>query len=171
MTQQELADQAGVDLKTVYNLESGTRWPIAKNRAAVSAALRWEGDALAAILAGRDPAETGNGAPDDREIAMRQAAEQLGLNLDDIMERLWRRAHEAERLLPPGVLPPGMMIYPEDRQLAAKWDQLAASTYADDQPMTIEVLVSASALWEGIARQRERDGTTAAGLIRPLARA
>ena len=49
MTQQELADHAGVDLKTVYNLESGTRWPIAKTRAAVSAALQWEGDALTAI--------------------------------------------------------------------------------------------------------------------------
>ena len=49
MTQQELADRAGVDLKTVYNLESGTRWPIAKTRAAVSAALQWEGDALTAI--------------------------------------------------------------------------------------------------------------------------
>ncbi len=53
MTQQELSNAAGVDLKTVYNLESGTRWPIAKTRVAVSAALRWEGDALTAIADGR----------------------------------------------------------------------------------------------------------------------
>ena len=46
MTQQELADAAGVDIKTVYNLESGTRWPIARTRAAISAALGWQADAL-----------------------------------------------------------------------------------------------------------------------------
>lgn len=56
MTQQDLADAAGVDLKTVYNLESGTRWPIARNRVAVSAALGWEGDGLAALRAGDMPA-------------------------------------------------------------------------------------------------------------------
>jgi DNA-binding XRE family transcriptional regulator len=49
MTQQELAGTAHVDLKTIYNLESGTRWPIARTRVAISAALGWQGDALAAL--------------------------------------------------------------------------------------------------------------------------
>jgi DNA-binding XRE family transcriptional regulator len=56
LTQQELADDAGVDIKTVYNLESGARWPIAKNRAALAVALRWEPDGLAVIAAGEVPA-------------------------------------------------------------------------------------------------------------------
>lgn len=55
MTQHELAEAAGVDLKTVYNLESGTRWPIARTRAAISAALGWEADALARISDDGDP--------------------------------------------------------------------------------------------------------------------
>lgn len=62
LTQQELADAADVDLKTVYNLESGSRWPIAKTRVAVSAALGWSGDALADLALG-DPATSGALAP------------------------------------------------------------------------------------------------------------
>ena len=57
MTQQDLADKAGIDLKTVYNLESGTRWPIAKNRAAIAAALGWEPDALSALVSGDSPTQ------------------------------------------------------------------------------------------------------------------
>ena len=77
MTQQELADTAGVDLKTVYNLESGTRWPIARTRAAISAALRWEGDALTGLaesarLRGTEtpppPATPEGAAPADAEV-------------------------------------------------------------------------------------------------------
>ena len=41
MTQQELADAAGVDSKTIYNLESRGRWPIARTRALVEKALGW----------------------------------------------------------------------------------------------------------------------------------
>src|SRR6185437_10027978 len=51
MTQQDLADAAGVDLKTVYNLESGSRWPIARTRVAISRALGWGGDGLARLVA------------------------------------------------------------------------------------------------------------------------
>jgi transcriptional regulator with XRE-family HTH domain len=52
MTQQDLADAAGVDLKTIYNLESGQRWPIAKNRVKIAAALKWAPESLAAIRDG-----------------------------------------------------------------------------------------------------------------------
>jgi DNA-binding XRE family transcriptional regulator len=65
MTQLELADAAHVDLKTIYNLESGTRWPIARTRAAISAALRWETDALGVIAAGAEPVEV----PPGRAVA------------------------------------------------------------------------------------------------------
>jgi transcriptional regulator with XRE-family HTH domain len=54
MTQQELADAAGVDLKTVYNLESGGRRPIARVRAAISGVLGWSDGALAAVPARDD---------------------------------------------------------------------------------------------------------------------
>lgn len=71
MTQQELADAAHVDLKTIYNLESGTRWPIARTRAAISAALGWEGDALAQIADGQREGRTGAAplavVPDDED--------------------------------------------------------------------------------------------------------
>ena len=41
LTQQELADAAGVDSKTIYNLESRGRWPIARTRARMEKALGW----------------------------------------------------------------------------------------------------------------------------------
>lgn len=56
MTQQDLADAAGVDLKTVYNMESGLRWPRVKNRTAIAAALGWPTSALHDIRNGADPA-------------------------------------------------------------------------------------------------------------------
>ncbi|MFI6814472.1 helix-turn-helix transcriptional regulator [Nonomuraea sp. NPDC050328] len=40
LTQQELADAAEVDVKTINSLERGARWPIAKNRAAIERVLR-----------------------------------------------------------------------------------------------------------------------------------
>lgn len=41
MTQQQLADTAGVDVKTIGSLERRGRWPIARSRARIEAALRW----------------------------------------------------------------------------------------------------------------------------------
>lgn len=41
MTQQELAGAAGVDIKTIGNLESRGRWPIARTRARIEKALGW----------------------------------------------------------------------------------------------------------------------------------
>ncbi|MFI6910151.1 helix-turn-helix domain-containing protein [Nonomuraea sp. NPDC050394] len=42
LTQQELAETAGVDVKTIYNLESGSRWPQAGTRAAIEKALHMQ---------------------------------------------------------------------------------------------------------------------------------
>lgn len=41
MTQQDLADRAGVDAKTIGNLETRGRWPIARTRARIEEALGW----------------------------------------------------------------------------------------------------------------------------------
>lgn len=41
MTQQELADRARVDTKTVGSLETRGRWPIARSRAGIERALDW----------------------------------------------------------------------------------------------------------------------------------
>ena len=93
MTQQDLADKAGVDLKTIYNLESGTRWPIARTRVAVSAALKWEGDALAAIRAGSAsprpdvaaiPSDSGGTYAEVDEVASILYAPLIQRRLDDL---------------------------------------------------------------------------------------
>ena len=39
LTQQELADKADLDVKTVYSLEAGQTWPIARSLGAVSRVL------------------------------------------------------------------------------------------------------------------------------------
>jgi transcriptional regulator with XRE-family HTH domain len=45
LTQPALAAKAGIDAKTVWNLEAGERWPQATTRAKIEAALGWaEGD-------------------------------------------------------------------------------------------------------------------------------
>jgi len=41
MTQQELADAADVDTKTIGNLERRGKWPIARTRARIEKALGW----------------------------------------------------------------------------------------------------------------------------------
>lgn len=41
MTQQELADRAGIDVKTIGSLETRDRWPIARTRARIEEALGW----------------------------------------------------------------------------------------------------------------------------------
>ncbi|GAA2085190.1 hypothetical protein GCM10009780_25020 [Actinomadura alba] len=55
LTQQGLADRAGVDIKTIYNLESGERWPQAKTRGALEAVLSWYPGDLQRIAEGGEP--------------------------------------------------------------------------------------------------------------------
>ena len=56
MTQQELADKAGIDVKTVGSLEGRGRWPIARNRAGIERALGWLPGEMERIAA-EDPAQ------------------------------------------------------------------------------------------------------------------
>ncbi|MQY08088.1 helix-turn-helix transcriptional regulator [Actinomadura macrotermitis] len=55
MTQERLAERAGVTVKTVYNLEAAERWPQARTRAAIEAALEWGPGDLSRIAEGGEP--------------------------------------------------------------------------------------------------------------------
>jgi transcriptional regulator with XRE-family HTH domain len=88
MTQQDLADAAGIDLKTVYNIESGTRWPIAKTRVAVAEALRWPPDALSVLAEGSVP--PGSGPTGIRVID--EAADEK-----ELQPFIWQIEREVER--------------------------------------------------------------------------
>ncbi|WP_051712312.1 helix-turn-helix domain-containing protein [Spirillospora albida] len=55
LTQERLAERAGVTIKTVYNLEAGERWPQARTRSAIEDALRWRAGDLVRIAGGDEP--------------------------------------------------------------------------------------------------------------------
>ena len=74
MTQGELAHAAGVDIKTVYNLESGTHLPYAKNASRIEAALFWASGALSLIAGGHEPVVV-SGFPPATEQAIILGAE------------------------------------------------------------------------------------------------
>jgi len=54
LTQRQLAMTAEVDIKTIYNLESGERWPQAGTRAKIEKALSWAVGSLEAFAEGRE---------------------------------------------------------------------------------------------------------------------
>jgi transcriptional regulator with XRE-family HTH domain len=56
LTQEQLAERAGVTVKTIYNLESGERWPQARTRSAIELALAWRPGELVRIAEGAEPA-------------------------------------------------------------------------------------------------------------------
>jgi transcriptional regulator with XRE-family HTH domain len=69
MTQQELAGMAGVDLKTIGNLESRGRWPIARTRARIESALGWPDGEMERLAAqGEEPS-----VPPEVVAALRRA--------------------------------------------------------------------------------------------------
>jgi len=55
LTQAALADTIGIDVKTLYNLESGARWPQARNRSAIERGLGWQAGDLERISKGGEP--------------------------------------------------------------------------------------------------------------------
>jgi len=55
LTQQQLADKAGVDTGTISSLERAGTWPWAKNRAAIERALGWGTGSLSEIRRGGNP--------------------------------------------------------------------------------------------------------------------
>ncbi|WP_131739386.1 helix-turn-helix domain-containing protein [Actinomadura roseirufa] len=73
LTQERLAERAGVTVKTIYNLESGERWPQARTRSAIEDALQWRPGDLARIGEGREP--LGVPSPAGADEALRELAE------------------------------------------------------------------------------------------------
>ncbi|MFC4912819.1 helix-turn-helix domain-containing protein [Actinomadura gamaensis] len=74
LTQEALAERAGVTVKTVYNLEAGGRWPQARTRAAIEAALLWRSGDLALVGDGGEPEEAERNEPRGDQ-AVRELAE------------------------------------------------------------------------------------------------
>ena len=74
LTQQELADAAGVDSKTIYNLESGGRWPIAKTRTLIEKALGWPLGEMARIAHSEEPEPEPDILPEGLRDEIREAA-------------------------------------------------------------------------------------------------
>lgn len=62
LTQEQLAERAGVTVKTIYNLEAGERWPQARTRGAIEGALRWRSGDLVRIGEGNEPTSVGEEA-------------------------------------------------------------------------------------------------------------
>ena len=77
LTQERLAERAQVTVKTVYNLESAGRWPQARTRAAVEAALEWQPGDLMRIAEGDEPSAERGEAPDETVVTLREL-EELG---------------------------------------------------------------------------------------------
>lgn len=57
MTQQQLADAANVDIKTIGSLETRGRWPIARTRARIEKALGWSPGEMGRIADDEPPPE------------------------------------------------------------------------------------------------------------------
>lgn len=75
LTQEQLAERAGVTVKTVYNLESGGRWPQARTRGAIEEALRWRAGDLVRIAEGQEPTPVQVGAEPDLDTVVRELRE------------------------------------------------------------------------------------------------
>lgn len=70
MTQQELARTADVDTKTIWNLETKGRWPIARSRARIEKALGWPQGELERIASEQERREPALIPEDDWERAI-----------------------------------------------------------------------------------------------------
>lgn len=79
LSQLALARKAGIDPKTLRALETGTRWPQGKNRAAVERALGWRLGALEAIREGLDAALSVEN-PHSADAIIAGVVEDLGLD-------------------------------------------------------------------------------------------
>lgn len=93
LTQEALAEKAGVDHKTIYNIESAERWPQAKTRAKIEDALEWiDGDMLR-IADGDTPLGEDEliqaAGTDDFERKMREAIEALPPDERSVVEELY----------------------------------------------------------------------------------
>ncbi|WP_067458220.1 helix-turn-helix domain-containing protein [Actinomadura macra] len=73
LTQEQLAERAGVTVKTIYNLEAGDRWPQARTRSSIENALQWRPGDLLRVGEGMEPLGLElKGGPDE---ALRELSE------------------------------------------------------------------------------------------------
>jgi len=178
MTQQGLADTAGVDIKTIYNLESGTRWPIAKTRFAVSAALHWNGDALTAIADDQQHAwPTAPPLPvEHAELSFafsNDMAARSAPHIAEINGRLavwargeWQRRGEAAI----GAIPDGETLFPDRPQDARIWDAMIEQGFLGEKYTLLQLVqgVAIKRVQAEDRRQSQGGGGVAAGLMRRL---
>lgn len=87
MTQQELADAADVDTKTIGSLERRGRWPIARNRARIEKALGWPPGEMERI-ASTEPDEPELPTPAELEDLREHMREVLGEEAGPFLEAL-----------------------------------------------------------------------------------
>jgi transcriptional regulator with XRE-family HTH domain len=86
LTQQQLAERAGVDTGTVSNLERAERWPQPRSRANIERALGWQSGPLQAIAKGRTPVlidQPPGGRPRYLDAAEQHIADTPGLTPDE----------------------------------------------------------------------------------------
>ena len=164
MTQQELADAAHVDLKTVYNLESGTRWPIARNRAAISAALNWEGDGMIAIADGGTPVERGT-APPPSEPPLPEFTPELAADMAAWVDEVRLRVALARRHYPDGPLT-GKQVFQLDKRGAFFWDAVSALGHHTEESVIVLTAAHITRAIQEEAAEAKRKGNSATGLIR-----
>jgi transcriptional regulator with XRE-family HTH domain len=98
LTQAELAARAGVDAKTIYNLEAGGRKPIARSRARIETALGWPSGHLEQLARGPEP------EPGPRRTATEnEAADELERHAAQLLDAARRiRGGQQNRLDPNG---------------------------------------------------------------------
>lgn len=101
LSQEQLASRATVDPKTIYNLESGERWPQAKTRAKIEDALEWaEGD-LDRIADGETPLAEDElvqaAGTDAFDRKLRQAINELPDEQRAVLEELYEEHLESQK--------------------------------------------------------------------------
>lgn len=133
LSQEELAAQARVDTKTIYNLESGERWPQAQTRSRIEAALGWLDGDLVHIAEGGEPTPTD-------ELAEAAGTDRFERTVRQAMSRL----SEAERSVVEELLAEHLTAQQKNQQLIEKLivllehrgtsHQRGRNDHADDDP-------------------------------------
>jgi transcriptional regulator with XRE-family HTH domain len=175
LTREELADRAGLDRKTVYNLLSGERWPHERTRGALERVLSWYPGDLLRVAEGGEPVAYER-PPSGRELLAdfaRQRMAELGLGWNDVIKdgdfsevqvdeirRQWdldrptRRSLERALRWEPGSID---LIFSEGRPPATieAWRTKSGRAEVSDRP-PIEMLRELKARFDRIVADPER---------------
>jgi transcriptional regulator with XRE-family HTH domain len=83
LSQQQLAELAHVDTKTINSLETGRRWPQPKTRARIAEALGWTARSLQDITDGGEPTLLDEAGPPGEQAGDDQYLADIMADLDD----------------------------------------------------------------------------------------